>query len=117
MDTHARAATAAQTCILACSMSVSNPCSLTCSLSACRCTFMPRDKGGIGRTGKKHKKKSKFDVHRQIKGGDGADTSAAPTTANSPGRSAVEVDAGAGGALHTRTTRKPVEPVSPGLPP
>ena len=26
---------------------------------------MPRDKGGIGRTGKKHKKSSKFDVHRR----------------------------------------------------
>ena len=63
---------------------------------------MPRAKGGIGRTGKKHKKKSKFEVHRQIKGGDGTDISAAPSTANSPGQSAVEVDAGAGGALHTR---------------
>ena len=28
---------------------------------------MPRDKGGIGRTGRKHKKKSKFDAHRQPK--------------------------------------------------
>ena len=45
---------------------------------------MPQDKGGIGRTGKKHKKKSKFDVHRQIKGGDGPLTSAAPATANPP---------------------------------
>ena len=28
---------------------------------------MPRDRGGIGRTGKKHKKKAIFDVHRQPK--------------------------------------------------
>jgi hypothetical protein len=28
---------------------------------------MPRDRGGIGRTGRKHKKKSEFDVHRQPK--------------------------------------------------
>ena len=35
--------------------------------SVCRCTFMPRDKGGIGRTGKKHKKKASHDIHRQPK--------------------------------------------------
>ena len=28
---------------------------------------MPREKGGIGRTGKKHNSKSKFDVNRRLK--------------------------------------------------
>ena len=28
---------------------------------------MPRDKGGIGRTGKKHKKPATHDVYRQLK--------------------------------------------------
>lgn len=28
---------------------------------------MPRDRGGIGRTGRKHKNKPKFDLHRRLK--------------------------------------------------
>ena len=30
-------------------------------------TFMPKDRGGIGRVGKKHLKVSIFDKHRQLK--------------------------------------------------
>jgi hypothetical protein len=35
-----------------CGVAAKNDC-LTCCLTACSCSFMPRDKGGIGRTGKK----------------------------------------------------------------
>ena len=63
--------------------------------------IMPRKTGGIGRTGSKHKKAANFDVHRQVKGADGPLTSATPATANPPEQSALEVDAGADGALHT----------------
>ena len=60
---------------------------------------MPRFNGGIGRTGKKHKKVPKFDVHRQEKGDCGPKTLDAPATADPPvqRQSAVEVDSEAQG--------------------
>ena len=48
-------------------------------LPACRCSRMPRFNGGIGRTGKKHKKVPKFDVHRQEKGDCGPQPASAST--------------------------------------
>ena len=66
---------------------------------------MPRFNGGIGRTGKKHKKVPKFDVHRQEKGDCGPKTLDAPATADPPVQSAVEVDSEAQGVpLRSRHT-------------
>ena len=66
---------------------------------------MPRFNGGIGRTGKKHKKVPKFDVHRQEKGDCGPKTLDAPATADPPVQSAVEVDSEAKGVpLRSRDT-------------
>ena len=49
----ARACDRPQPCPMSmCGVAAKSDC-LICCLSACRCSFMPRDKGGIGRTGKK----------------------------------------------------------------
>ena len=76
-------------------------------LPACRCSRMPRFNGGIGRTGKKHKKVPKFNVHRQEKGDCGPKTLDAPATADPPVQSAVEDDSeGHGVPLRSRLTSR-----------
>ena len=50
---------------------------------------MPRFNGGIGRTGKKHKKVPTLDVHRQEKDAGDPTTLVAPATADPPVQSAV----------------------------
>ena len=48
-------------------MILSSTRTLLTTRSAAGDTFMPKDKGGIGRTGNKHRKPKLFDKHRKLK--------------------------------------------------
>ena len=72
---------------------------------------MPRDQGGIGRTGKKHKKKALFNVHRQPKSTEAMVQPAAAETKDGTAKLAETITAGASAhALITPQSRS-IEPI------